>query len=219
MKASWALLLAAIAGLTACHRREAAPAPLIRPVLSLIVAPEAAEGVAFTGTVGARYESILGFRVLGRMIARGVNVGDNVKQGARLAALDPTPFQLALRNAEAEWQGRCHLHEAKSNAARQRQLFQRGVNAKAEFESAQHEFESAEATQKAAQANVRSRKNKLGYTELHAEFDGVGGATKPKSARWFSLGRGGACGSRRSGRLWSMCRIRSRQTFVQELAL
>ncbi|MEA3212221.1 MAG: rane fusion protein multidrug efflux system [Chthoniobacter sp.] len=179
MKTSSILLLAAVAGLTACHRREAAPAPLIRPVLSIVVAPEAAGGAAFAGTVGARYESILGFRVLGRMTARDVNVGDNVKQGARLAALDPTPFQLALRNAEAELaRADAHLHEAKSNAERQSQLFQRGVNAKSEFESAQHEFESAEATQKAAQANVRVAQEKLSYTELRAEFDGVVTATK-----------------------------------------
>ena len=179
MKTSWILLLAAVAGLTACHRRAAAPAPPIRPVLSIIVAPEAAGGAAFAGTVDARYESILGFRVLGRMIARDVNVGDNVKQGARLAALDPTPFQLALRNAEADLaRADAHLQEAKSNAARQRQLFQRGVNAKAEFEAAQHEFESAEASQEAAQANVRIAQEKLGYTELRAEFDGVVAATK-----------------------------------------
>lgn len=179
MKTSWILLLATVAGLTACHRRAAAPAPLIRPVLSIIVAPEAAGGAAFAGTVDARYESIMSFRVLGRMIARDVSVGDNVKQGARLAALDPTPFQLALRNAEADLaRADAHLQEAKSEAARQRQLFQRGVNSKAEFETAQHEFESAEASQEAAQANVRVAQEKLGYTELHAEFDGVVTATK-----------------------------------------
>jgi Membrane-fusion protein len=105
MKTSWILLLAAVAGLTACHRRAAAPAPPIRPVLSIVVAPEAAGGAAFAGTVDARYESILGFRVLGRMIARDVNVGDNVKQGARLAALDPTPFQLACGMRRPTWQG------------------------------------------------------------------------------------------------------------------
>ena len=125
MKTSWILLLGAVAGLTACHRHAAAPAPPIRPVLSIVVAPEAAGGAAFAGTVEARYESILGFRVLGRMIARDVNVGDNVKQGARLAALDPTPFQLALRNAEADLaRADAHRQEAKLDAARQRQLFQ-----------------------------------------------------------------------------------------------
>lgn len=190
MKTSWILLSAVVAGLTACHRREAAPAPLIRPVLSIVVAPEAAGGAAFAGTVGARYESILGFRVLGRMIARDVNVGDNVKQGARLGALDPTPFQLALRNAEAELaRADAHLHEAKADAARQRELFQRGVNAKSEFEAAQHEFDSAEASQKAAQANVRIAQEKLRYTELHAEFDGVVAATKAEVGQVLQPGQ------------------------------
>jgi RND family efflux transporter MFP subunit len=179
MKKSCILLLAAVAGLTACHQRAAAPAPLIRPVLSIIVAPEAAGGAAFAGTVGARYESILGFRVLGRMIARDVEVGDTVKQGARIAALDPTPFQLALRNAEAELaRADAHLQEAKFEAARQSQLFQQGVNAKADFEAAQHECESAEAAKEAAQANVSIAQEKLGYTELRAEFEGVVAATE-----------------------------------------
>jgi len=179
MKKSCILLLAAVAGLTACHQRAAAPAPLIRPVLSIIVAPEAAGGTAFAGTVGARYESILGFRVLGRMIARDVEVGDTVKQGARIAALDPTPFQLALRNAEAELaRADAHLQEAKFDAARQSQLFQRGVNAKAEFEAAQHESESAKASMEAAQANVSIAREKLGYTELRAEFEGVVATTE-----------------------------------------
>ena len=103
MKTPWILLLAAVAGLTACHRREAAPAPLIRPVLSIIVAPEAAGGAAFAGTVEARYESILGFQVLGRMIARDVNVGDQVKQGARLAALGSSSASPTSSDSTRGW--------------------------------------------------------------------------------------------------------------------
>ncbi len=153
MKTSWILLLGAIAGLTACHRHAAAPAPPIRPVLSIIVAPELAGGAAFAGTVEARYESILSFRVLGRMIARDVNVGDKVEKGARLAALDPTPFQLALRDAEADLaRTEAHRQQAKLDVARQRQMFSEGVTAKAEFEAAQHESENAEAATAAAQA-------------------------------------------------------------------
>ena len=49
MKTSWILLLAAFAGLTACDRHAAAPPSPIRPVLSIIVAPEAAGGAAFAG--------------------------------------------------------------------------------------------------------------------------------------------------------------------------
>jgi RND family efflux transporter MFP subunit len=179
MKTSWILLLGAIAGLTACHRQTATPASPIQPVLSMIVAPEAAGGAAFAGTVEARYESVLSFRVLGRMIARDVSVGDKVEKGARLAQLDPTPFQLALRDAEADLaRTEAHRQQAKLAAARQRQLFSEGVTAKAEFEAAQHEWESAEAATAAAQANVGLAQEHLRYAELHAEFAGVIAATK-----------------------------------------
>ena len=178
MKTPWLLSLGMVAGLTACQR-QAAPAPPIRPVLSVIVAPEAAGGAAFAGTVEARYESILGFRVLGRIIARDVNVGDKVAKGARLAALDPTPFQLALRDAEADLaRADAHRQEAQLAAARQRQLFNQGVTAKAEFEAAQHEWESADAATAAARANVGRAEEHVGYAELRAEFDGVIAATK-----------------------------------------
>jgi membrane fusion protein, multidrug efflux system len=179
MKTSWILLFGAVAGLTACHRQAAAPAAPIRPVLSIVIAPEAARRVGFAGTVEARYESVLSFRVLGRMIARDVSVGDKVEKGARLAALDPTPFQLALRDAEADLaRTEAHRQEAKLAAARQRQMFSDGVTAKAEFEAAQHELENAEAATAAAQANVGLAQEHLSYTELHAEFDGVIAATK-----------------------------------------
>jgi membrane fusion protein, multidrug efflux system len=190
LKTSCILLLSAVAGLTACHRRVEEPAPPLRPVLSIVAAPEAAGGAAFAGTVEARYESILGFRVLGRMIARDVNVGDQVKQGARLAALDPIPFQLALRNAEADLaRTEAHRQEAKLEAARQRQLFGRGVTAKADFEAAQHEWESAEASTAAARANVRLAQERLGYTELNVGFDGVIVATKAEVGQVVQAGQ------------------------------
>ena len=190
MKTSWILLLGTVAGLTACHRRAATTPPPIRPVLSIIVAPAAGEGAAFAGTIEARYESTLGFQVLGRMIARDVNVGDAVTQGARLAALDPTPFQLALRNAEADLaREEAHLQNANATAARQQQLNQSGATAKADFEAAQHEFESAEASTEAARASVRVAQKKLGYTELHAEFDGVIAATKAEVGQVLQPGQ------------------------------
>ena len=179
MKASWVLIIgAAAAGLTACHKRVAAPAPQIRPVLSIIVAPESARGASFAGTIEARYESGLSFRVLGRMVSRDVSVGDKVVKGARLAALDGTPFQLALRNAEADLaKADAQLKLARVNEARQRQMFSEGVNAKAEFESAQHELESAEAAAVSARATVAKAGEQLGYAELRAEFSGVVTAT------------------------------------------
>ena len=53
------------------------------------------------GTVQPRYETNLGFRVLGRLIARPVNVGDLVAEGQTIAAIDPTALELAVRSAKA----------------------------------------------------------------------------------------------------------------------
>ena len=148
-------------------------------MLSIIVAPESANGASFAGTVEARYESSLSFRVLEAMVARDVSVGDKVEKGARLAALDCTPFQFALRNAEADLaKAEAQLKLARVNEARKRQLYNGGVNAKAEFEAAQHELESAEAAAVSAKATVAKAREQLGYAELHAEFGGVVTATK-----------------------------------------
>ena len=54
------------------------------------------------GTVEPRFKTNLGFRVLGRLIARPVNVGDLVEQGQTVAAIDPTALELAVRSAKAD---------------------------------------------------------------------------------------------------------------------
>ncbi|WP_369010513.1 biotin/lipoyl-binding protein, partial [Bradyrhizobium sp. PRIMUS42] len=44
----------------------------------------------FTGTIGARVESNLGFRVAGKIVERLVNVGEQVKSGQPLMRIDET---------------------------------------------------------------------------------------------------------------------------------
>ena len=56
--------------LTACREEEAAAPPPVRPVLSVVVEAQARGGQAFTGVVEPQYQADLGFRLLGRVIAR-----------------------------------------------------------------------------------------------------------------------------------------------------
>ncbi|MFL5252200.1 MAG: biotin/lipoyl-binding protein, partial [Rhodopila sp.] len=63
----------------------------------------------YVGTVQARVQASLGFRVGGKIIAREVNIGDHVSAGQVLARLDPADLRLAaaanaqaVRAAEAE---------------------------------------------------------------------------------------------------------------------
>ena len=56
----------------------------------------------FVGVVRARYETDLGFRVAGKIVARLVNVGDRVRAGDVVARLDPQDLKLQAQTAEAE---------------------------------------------------------------------------------------------------------------------
>ncbi|HBN6246054.1 TPA: biotin/lipoyl-binding protein, partial [Clostridioides difficile] len=57
---------------------------------------------SFTGTIAARVQSNLGFRVPGKIVERLVDVGQQVKVGQPLMRIDDTDLRLALtakRNA------------------------------------------------------------------------------------------------------------------------
>src|SRR5437660_12716217 len=51
---------------------------------------------SFTGIIGARVESNLGFRVPGKIVERLVNVGQQAKAGQPLMRIDDTDLRLAL---------------------------------------------------------------------------------------------------------------------------
>ena len=174
MRTFWNSLIGVgiLLALAACHKRQSAPP--IRPVLSIVVSPEATAKSGFAGTIEARYQSKFGFRVLGRIIARDVKVGDRINSGTQLAALDPVPFELAVRTAEADVaNAEAQLHNATASEERQRNLFNHGATAKAQFETAQHGLEEAKAGVTRTRANLDKAKEQLGYTKLHTDFDGV----------------------------------------------
>ena len=56
-----------------------------------------------SGTVAARIESELSFRVGGKVSLRAVEVGQSVKQGQLLARLDEADLQLGVEVAAQQW--------------------------------------------------------------------------------------------------------------------
>ncbi len=67
----------------------------IRPVRAVTVSPAGTSAVVeLSGEVVPRYESRIGFRVGGKIIARKVDVGSVVKRGQLLMQLDATDLQL-----------------------------------------------------------------------------------------------------------------------------
>lgn len=145
-----------------------------RLVLTAVVGSEAAKREAFPGTIEPRYRTDLGFRVAGRMIARDVEVGDLVKKGQRVAALDPTALEFAVRSQRAALaNAQANLVNAAGNEERQRTLRDRDVTAQSVFETSEQGRIAAEAGVTQAQSNLAKAQEQLGYAELRSDFDGV----------------------------------------------
>src|SRR5688500_18004976 len=96
-----AAAMACLTGLLACGTGEP-PAPAPRPVLVATPGDATPGTVAFAGEVRARAESVLAFRVGGKLIARRADVGDEVAAGALLAELDPGDLRLQASALSAQ---------------------------------------------------------------------------------------------------------------------
>lgn len=160
--------------LVGCGDKDEKPEPP-RPVLYTVAQPQQVENLGrFAGTIQARYESTLGFRVGGRIARRYVDVGSEVKRGDLLAALDPTDLQNNLRASrsdlariEAQW------INAQANANRQQALFDRGVGARAQLDNALTDLRTNAASREQARAAAQQAEDQLGYGELRSDYDGV----------------------------------------------
>ncbi|RXT55952.1 efflux transporter periplasmic adaptor subunit [Bosea sp. Tri-44] len=167
-------VLGSVALLAGCKDEQHGKVQPPRPVLSVVATPQAARTLGFAGTVEPRYKSDIGFQVLGRIVSRDVNVGDVVKQGDRLARLDPVAYELAVRSAQADLaSATARLENAAATEARQRKLLSQDISNQAQFDAATQVQESALAGITRAKAELEKAEEQLSYTELRADFDGV----------------------------------------------
>lgn len=194
MKTAHAILLtfagtALLAGCDSGSNSKSAP-PRVRPVLSAAAERQTGASAAFAGTIEPRYTSALAFRVLGRVAARDVNTGDSVKKGARLAALDPVPFDLAVNDARA------NLANATAQLTNVAAMEKRLGILRAENHISPQQLESVQQAREAAEAavtRVRSVLDKAleqrGYAELRADFDGVVTAVNTEAGQVVAPGQ------------------------------
>ncbi|MBV9566237.1 MAG: efflux RND transporter periplasmic adaptor subunit [Bradyrhizobium sp.] len=172
-----------------CKQETTAPDP-VRPVLSMVVEPARSNEAAVAGTVEPRYKSDLGFRVLGRIIARPVDIGDSVHEGQTVAAIDSTALKLGVLSARADLlKSQARLADASAAEERQRKLIVTDAVTKQRLDDAEHERAGAEAAVAAAQANLAKASERLGYAELKAEFAGVVTAVEAEVGQVVSPGQ------------------------------
>jgi multidrug efflux system membrane fusion protein len=147
----------------------------IRPVRVLVVAPSGAKNqVELAGEVQPRYESRLGFRVGGKVIARKVDVGTVVRRGQLLMQLDASDFQLAQAQAKASVSAAdSTLSLAQADLNRYRELRQKNFVSQAVLESKEAAYKAALANHEQATVGLRVQANQSSYTSLMADADGV----------------------------------------------
>src|SRR5262245_22992393 len=185
-------VLALAPALAACNdSATSAIATPIRPVqVQRVVFAPADENREFAGVVRARYETDLGFRVAGKMVARLVNVGDRVRAGDVVARLDPRDLQLQVESAEAELTASAsNLAQAAADELRYQSLRSRGYAAVADYERKKAAKDEAEGRVERARRALDLAHNQLAYADLKADADGVITATLAESGQVVALGQ------------------------------
>jgi RND family efflux transporter MFP subunit len=166
-----ALLAAPLLG---CKKEAEAPPP-VRPVLWTKAEVRSTDTLGpFAGSIQPRYSTDFSFRLFGRMVSRPVNIGDIVKAGDELAAVDPSVQAILVRNAEASVaSAEAQLVNATAEEARQRPLAERNITPQAQFDLLVQNRETSAANLTRAQTSLHRAQDQLSFTRLRADFNGV----------------------------------------------
>ena len=159
--------------LAGCQQETKVPES-VRPVLSMVLEPSSSDGIVAVGVVEPRYKTNLAFRVLGRLTARPVYVGDLVGEGQTVGIIDPTALELAVRSAKAELaKVEAQLATARATEERQRTLITSDATTRQTLDSAEQARAGADASVAHAKANLTKAIEQRGYAQLEADFAGV----------------------------------------------
>lgn len=172
------LPLAALLCLTlfaACDRSpEPVPEP-VRPVKTTrAVRADSNKMWSFAGTAEDALATRLSFRVGGKIIEfPGNQIGRKFAQGEVIARLDPSDYDLELRQAKANMeQVRANYVRAKADMERNSRLFESRVISRGELDQVEADFKSFEAQLSASAKQLDIARKRLGYTTLRAPFSG-----------------------------------------------
>ena len=177
--------------LSSCQRQDETPKAEVRPVRTVTaVKHDIGETVTYTGRIEAENETRLSFRIGGRMIERGPNVGDMIEPGQIVAKLEPHNELNALRSAEAATAAaRSQLNEAQNNYERQRFLLARDVASQVQYERAEQTRDTARAQLETAEAQLHIAQDRVHDTELRADAGGVVVATAAEPGEVVQAGQ------------------------------
>ena len=177
--------------LAACGK-STPPDPRTQPPLvrTTLVAPGNASERVFTGTIAARVQGDLGFRVAGKVLERLVDTGQTVRRGQALLRLDPVDLKLAAHaQQEAVAAARARAQQASDEEQRYRDLQGTGAVSALAHEQIKAAADAARAQLRAAEAQAAAALNASRYTELLADADGIVMETLAEPGQVVSAGQ------------------------------
>lgn len=171
---------------------EAAAIPTAAPVVMVATArlDSAAPAHRLAGTIRARTEADLGFRVGGKLLARPAEVGARVAAGDVVATLDDTDLRLQLEAAEAARSAaRIALEKAEIDLNRVTTLERKGWASDQSTDARTVDVEELRARLLQAERSVELAKNALSYATLRADVSGVVTETYAEAGQVLELGQ------------------------------
>ncbi|SDP13884.1 RND family efflux transporter, MFP subunit [Rhodoferax sp. OV413] len=170
-----ALVSALPFALIACNEKTPPDPRTAVPLVRVATVQGAASASrSFTGTVAARVQSDMGFRVAGKVLERLVDAGQTVKRGQALMRIDPVDLKLAAHaQQEAVAAARARAQQTAEDEARYRDLRGTGAISASAYDQVKAAADTARAQLNAAEAQAEVARNASRYTELVADADGV----------------------------------------------
>ena len=186
-------LAGAALSLSACKPSDSASTdPRTEPQLVKLAEVQAVapSGRGFTGSVAARVQSNLTFRVAGKVTERLVDAGQTVRPGQPLMRIDRTDYGHAvsgqLGNVEA---AKARLTQAAADEARYKGLVESGAVSKSAYDQAKAAADSARALLTAAEAQLKVAQDDGAYATLVADAGGVVMDTMAEPGQFVAAGQ------------------------------
>ena len=159
--------------LSACKEEASVTETPVKAVKTITISEGAGSNSRqISGVVKTSGESILSFRVGGRVASVDVKIGDAVKKGQVLAKLEQKEYELAVQSARAEVaSAKANLVEKSGDLTRQKNLKKQDFVAQSAVDQAQAAYSAAKSSVDVANAALRSAQNDLSDTTLKAPFE------------------------------------------------
>lgn len=149
------------------------PVPVLVATVEVRDVPIYLEGL---GTVAAYNTVTVRPRVEGQLVAVRFQEGQTVHRGDVLAQIDPRPFQIQLRQAEAlAARDRALSTANRLTLERNQALLAQNLNARQDVDTAQGAASQAQAAVRADEASVAAARLNLDYARITSPIDGVTG--------------------------------------------